>query len=100
MDRRTFVLLTGATSGALIRPPVRPTHSPTGAGWRSGGPAGGRLPVELGDHRRRAPWDYRGGPPAPLVPGAEILARGGGPPPPPPGLGDSTGGHRPAPRGA
>src|SRR5207247_1563554 len=41
MDRRTFVLLTGATSGALIRPPVRPTHSPTGAGWRSGGRAAG-----------------------------------------------------------
>src|SRR2546430_16120575 len=44
MDRRTFVLLTGATSGALIRPPVRPTHSPTGAGWRAGGPAGGGGP--------------------------------------------------------
>src|SRR2546426_1047340 len=39
MDRRTFVLLTGATSGALIRPPVRQSHSPTGAVRRSGGPA-------------------------------------------------------------
>src|SRR2546423_11731908 len=101
MDRRTFVLLTGATSGALIRPPVRPTHSPTGAGWRSGGPAVGRLRVELDDHRRWALWDYGGGSPLPVVPGAQILAWGGGQPPPPPGLEDSTGGNPPPPgRGA
>src|SRR5207247_2560402 len=74
MDRRTFVLLTGATSGALIRPPVRPTHSPTGAGWRSGGPAVGRLRFELDDHRRWSLWYYGDGSPVPVVRGAEIVA--------------------------
>src|SRR2546426_1482873 len=99
MDRRTFVLLTGATSGALIRPPIRPTHSPTGAGWRSGGPAVGGLRVELDGHRRWSLWYYGGGSPAPVVPGAGILAWGGGQPLPPPGLGDSPGGKPPPPRG-
>src|SRR5438034_11593634 len=74
MDRRTFVLLTGATSGALIRPPVRLSHSPTGAGWRSGGPAVGRLRFELDDHRRWSLWYYGDGSPVPVVRGAEIVA--------------------------
>src|SRR3989454_182075 len=99
MDRRTFVLLTGATSGALIRPPVRPTHSPTGAGWRSGGPAVGGLRVELDDHRRWALWDYGDGSPLPLVPGAQNVAWGGGPPLTLAELGDSTGGKPPPPGG-
>src|SRR3989442_8430017 len=109
MDRRTFVLLTGATSGALIRPPIRPTHSPTGAGWRSGGPAVGRLRFQLHDHPRWLLWDYGDGSPPPRVPGAGILAWGGEPPltlaeledstagkPPPPG-GDPRARRRPAP---
>src|SRR5438552_16523711 len=73
MDRRTFVLLTGATSGALIRPPVRPTHSPTGAGWRSGGPAVGRRRFELDDHRRWSRWYSGGGSPVPVGRAAEIV---------------------------
>src|SRR2546427_505953 len=74
MDRRPFGLLTGATWGALRRPPVRPTHSPTGAGWRSGGPAIGRLRFELDDHHRWSLWYYAEGSPVPLVRGAEIVA--------------------------
>src|SRR2546429_4164123 len=99
MDRRTFVLLTGATSGALIRPPVRPTHSPTGAGWRSGGPAVRRLPFELDDHRRWSLWDYGDGSPPPVVRGAPIGAGGGDPPPPLAGLEDRPGGNPPPPGG-
>ena len=74
MDRRTFVLLTGATSGALIRPPVRLSARPTGADPRSGGPAVGRLRFELDDHHRWSLWYYGDGSPVPLVRGAEIVA--------------------------
>src|SRR5919108_79131 len=49
MDRRTFMLLTGATSGALIGPPVRLSGSPTRADGRSGGPVIGTLRFELED---------------------------------------------------
>src|SRR2546423_5910498 len=99
MDRRTFVLLTGATSGALIRPPVRLSHSPTGAGWRSGGPAVGRLRFELDDHRRWSLWYYGDGSPVPVVRGAEIVAWGGGQPLTPAEPEDSTGGKRRPPGG-
>src|SRR2546428_12557330 len=93
MDRPHFWPMNGATSGALCRPPVRPTPRPTGAGWRSGGPAVGRLRFELDDHRRWSLWDYGGGSPVPVVRGAEIVAGGGGQPLPLAGLGDSTGGN-------
>src|SRR5207247_2025211 len=99
MDRRTFVLLTGATSGALIRPPVRPTHSPTGAGWRSGGPAVGRLRFELDDHRRWSLWYYGDGSPVPVVRGAEIVAWVGDQPLTLAELEDSTVGSRRPPGG-
>src|SRR2546430_11333588 len=91
MDRRMFVLLTGATSGALIRPPVRLSHSPTGADRRSGGPAVGRPPFQPHDPQRWSPWDYGDGPPPPPAPRAGIGGWGGGPPPPPPALGESPG---------
>src|SRR6266705_2688392 len=50
MDRRTFVLLTGAASSGLVRPPDRLTARP---------PALGRLRFELDDHRNWSLW-YRG----------------------------------------
>src|SRR5438270_1902597 len=99
MDRRTFVLLTGATSGALIRPPVRLSHSPTGAGWRPGGPAGGRLRFELDDHRRWSLWYYGDGSPVPVVRGAEIVAWVGDRPLTLAELEDSTVGSRRPPGG-
>src|SRR2546423_14731048 len=67
MDRRTFVLLTGATSGALLRPPVRLSGCPTGAHRRSGEPAVGRFRFGLDDRRRGALWYYGDGAPGPLV---------------------------------
>src|SRR5881296_2543173 len=67
MDRRTFVLLTGATSGALLRPPFRLSASPTSAGGRAGGPALGRLRFELDEHRRWSLWYYGEGQPVPLI---------------------------------
>jgi hypothetical protein len=99
MDRRTFVLLTGATSGALIRPPVRQSDSPTGANRRSGGPAVGRLRFELDDHRRWSLWYYGDGSPVPLVRGAEIVAWVGDRPLTLAELEDSTVGNRRPPGG-
>src|SRR5437016_1356462 len=99
MDRRTFVLLTGATSGALIRPRVRLSYSPTGAGWRSGGPAVGRLRFELDDHRRWSLWYYGDGSPVPVVRGAEIVAWVGDRPLTLAELEDSTVGSRRPPGG-
>src|SRR6266571_5351048 len=66
MDRRTFVLLTGASSAALIRPPDRLSDSPP---W-----AVGRLRFELDDHRRWSLWYYGDAQPVPLFPSAEIVA--------------------------
>src|SRR2546427_8606904 len=99
MDRRTFVLLTGATSGALIRPPVRLSHSPTGADRRSGAPAIGRLRFELDDHHRWSLWYYGEGSPVPLVRGAEIVAWVGDHPLTLAELEDSTVGNRRPPGG-
>jgi len=99
MDRRTFVLLTGATSGALIRPPVRQSHSPTGAVRRSGGPAVGRLRFELDDHHRWSLWYYGEGSPVPLVRGAEIVTWVGDQPVTLAELEDSTVGNRRPPGG-
>src|SRR2546421_3126642 len=73
MDRRTFVLLTGATSGALLRPPVRLSRSPTGAHRRSGERAVGRLRFELDDRRRWSLWYYGDGAPVPLVRDGEVV---------------------------
>src|SRR5256885_17265417 len=77
MDRRTFVLLTGATSGALLRPPVRPSASPTRAVGRSGGPVIGRLKFELDEERRWSLWYSGDGPPVPLIKAAVVAARVG-----------------------
>src|SRR2546427_1686941 len=74
MDRRTFVLLTGATSGALLRPPFRLSASPTSAGGRAGGPALGRLRFELDEHRRWSLWYYGEGQPVPLIQTAVVGA--------------------------
>src|SRR5690348_6715333 len=94
MDRRTFVLLTGATSGALIRPPVL-SNTPTGADRRWGG----RLRFELDDHRRWSLWYYGDGSPVPVVRGAEIVAWVGDQPLTLAGLEDSTVGNRRPPGG-
>src|SRR5690349_18518499 len=74
MDRRTFLLLTGATSGALIRPPARPSASRTGAVGRSGGGAEGRLRFELDDRRRWSLWYYGDSQRVALVQNAEVVA--------------------------
>src|SRR5881296_807277 len=73
MDRRTFVLLTGASSAALIRPPDRLSDSPPRADGRKGGRAVGRLRFELDDRRRWSLWYYGDGSPVPLVRDAEVL---------------------------
>src|SRR2546430_11730610 len=73
MAGRTFVLLTGAASGALLRPPVRLSGSPTGAHRRSGEPAVGRLRFELDDRRRWSLWYYGDGAPVPLVRDGEVV---------------------------
>jgi len=77
MDRRTFVLLTGATSGALLRPPFQPSTAPTRARGRSGGPAVGRLKFELDEQRRWSIWYYGDGQPVPLIRTAVVGARVG-----------------------
>src|SRR6059036_2362687 len=77
MDRRTFVLLTGATSGALLRPPFQPSTAPTRARGRSGGPAVGRLKFELDEQRRWSIWYYGDGQPVPLIQTAVVGARVG-----------------------
>jgi len=71
MDRRTFVLLTGAGSAALIGTPARLTARPP---RRMGGRAGGKLRFELDDQRRWSLWYQGDGPPVPLVAAAELGA--------------------------
>src|SRR3989449_410739 len=70
MDRRTFVLLTGAASGALIRPPVRLSAPPLGR--RALGV--GRLRFELDERRRWSLWYSGDARPVPLVRDAELGA--------------------------
>lgn len=71
MDRRTFLLLTGAGSAALIGPPDRlSARSPR----RTGGRAGGKLRFELDDQRRWSLWYQSDGPPVPLIAAAELGA--------------------------
>src|SRR5437899_1563529 len=74
MDRRTFVLLTGAGSAALIRPPDRHSPGPPWADGRTSGRAVGRLRFELDDHHRWSLWYYGEGSPDALVRCAEIVA--------------------------
>src|SRR3989449_71514 len=68
MDRRTFVLLTGAASSGLLRPPFpardRP-RPPLGAG---------RLRFELDERHRWSLWYSGDGRPVPLVRDAELGA--------------------------
>src|SRR2546428_8896169 len=70
MDRRTFVLLTGAASGALIRPPVRLSAPPLGR--RALGV--GRLRFELDERHRWSLWYSGDARPVPLVRDAELGA--------------------------
>src|SRR2546428_2860983 len=70
MDRRTFVLLTGAASGALIRPPVRLPAAPLGRGALGVG----RLRFELDERHRWSLWYSGDARPVPLVRDAELGA--------------------------
>src|SRR3989442_9614081 len=66
MDRRTFILLTGAASSGVFRPTVQPSDRPTGRG------AVGRLRFQLDDPRNwslRYPGDGGG---VPLIPNATL----------------------------
>src|SRR5947209_8532577 len=70
MDRRMFVLLTGAASGALIRPPVRLSAPPPGRGALGVG----RLRFELDERHRWSLWYSGEARPVPLVRDAEVGA--------------------------
>src|SRR2546422_3895190 len=70
MDRRMFVLLTGAASGALIRPPVRLSAPPPGRGALGMG----RLRFELDERHRWSLWYSGEARPVPLVRDAEVGA--------------------------
>ena len=70
MDRRTFVLLTGAASGALVCLPDRLSAGPPGRGAL----AGGRLRFELDERHRWSLWYSGDARPVPLVRDAELGA--------------------------
>jgi hypothetical protein len=70
MDRRTFVLLTGASSATLLRPPDRLTARPPGGRGQSVG----RLRFQLDDRRRWSLWHHGDGPPVPLIQNATLGA--------------------------
>src|SRR5206468_2185402 len=70
MDRRMFVLLTGAASGALIRPPARLSAPPPGRGALGMG----RLRFELDERHRWSLWYSGEARPVPLVRDAEVGA--------------------------
>src|SRR4029077_11314674 len=91
MDRRTFVLLTGAAA-------IAPLHTARPIG-RSGRGAVGRVQFELDDRRRWSLWYYGEGPPVPLVRGADIVAWVGDQPITLAELEDSTVGNRRPPGG-
>lgn len=74
MDRRTFVLLGGAASGAAFLRP-RPGIAP---GAR--GPAPGGLEFTLDERRRWSLWYRRGATPVPLLTDAEVVLQIGGRP--------------------
>ncbi|HEX9705657.1 MAG TPA: alpha-galactosidase [Gemmatimonadales bacterium] len=65
MDRRTFLLLTGATSGAILGP---------GLLGATGSTRVGRLRVTLDDERRWSLWYQGGGTPIPLLRDATLGA--------------------------
>ncbi|HKW40077.1 MAG TPA: alpha-galactosidase [Gemmatimonadales bacterium] len=90
MDRRTFILLTGASSAAAWRPALAA---------RPGGAAVGPLRFELDDHRRWSLWYYGEGSPVPLVRAAEVVAWVGDQPLTLAQLEDSTIGSRRPPGG-
>src|SRR5256712_4475574 len=74
MARRTFVLLTGAASGALTRPPVRLSAPRLVRGaWGVG-----RLRFELDERHRWSLWSSGDARPVPLVRDAELGAWIGG----------------------
>jgi melibiase-like protein len=91
MDRRTFVLLTGAASTATLRP--------ARAVGRAGRRTVGRLRFELDDHRRWSLWYYGDGSPVPIVRTAEVVAWVGDRPLTLAELEDSTVGNRRPPGG-
>jgi Melibiase len=91
MDRRTFLLLTGASSAATLRA--------TEAAGRSRGRAVGRLRFELDDHRRWSLWYYGDSSPVPVIRAAEIVAWVGDQPLTLAQLEDSTVGSRRPPGG-
>ena len=68
MDRRTFVLLTGAASGSLLRPSARLA----GPDWGTAGPADGRLRFELDEKRRWSLWYSGEGQPRLLIKDAAV----------------------------
>src|SRR3989475_7024391 len=70
MDRRTFVLLTGAASGALICLPDRLSARPPGRGALGVG----RLRFELDERHRWSLWYSGDSRPVPLVRDAELGA--------------------------
>src|SRR5256712_10619833 len=70
MDRRMFVLLTGAASGALAGPPVGLPAPPRGRG----GLGVGRLRFELDERHRWSLWYSGEARPVPLVRDAEVGA--------------------------
>jgi len=91
MDRRTFVLLTGAASTAGLR-------APAGLA-RPGRGAPGRLRFELDDQRRWSLWYYGDAAPVPVLRGAELVAWVGDQPCTLAQLEDSTVGNRRPPGG-
>ena len=69
MDRRTFLLLSGATSAALVRPSTRDLPP---ASVARPGTGVGRLRFDLDDQRRWSLWYHGDGPPVPLIQGATL----------------------------
>src|SRR4029077_12400901 len=91
MDRRTFVLLTGAAATAPLRP-IRPFG-------RTGRGEAGRLQFEREARARWSLWSYGDRSPVPLIRGAEIVAWVGAHPLARAELEDSTVGNRRPPGG-
>ncbi len=91
MDRRTFVLLTGAASTAGLRAPARLARASRGTA--------GRLRFELDDQRRWSLWYYGDAAPVPVLRGAELVAWVGDQPCTLAQLEDSTVGNRRPPGG-